>query len=114
MELLASEMPTSNAAAKAAAASESVAPALVPDEPAAAMAALDAEPPCSVGTSSARTTHRISYAAAASKSRVGPKPSAAGFEPRPVAKFSAGLERSTPVSRSPAVVPAPLEVSIYA
>ena len=57
---------------------------------------------------------RISYAAAASKSRVGPKPSAAGFEPRPVAKFSAGLERSTPVSRSPAVVPAPLEVSIYA
>ena len=57
---------------------------------------------------------RISYAAAASKSRVGPKPSAAGFEPRPVAKFSAVLERSTPVSRSPAVVPAPLEVSIYA
>ena len=46
----------------------------------------------------------------ASKSLVGPKPS----EPRPVpaAKFSAGLERSTPVTQ-PAVVPAPLEVSTY-
>ena len=112
MELLASEMPTSNAAAKAAAASESVAPALVPDEPAAAMAALDAEPPCSVGTSSARATHRISYAAAAAKGPVRPKPSAAGFEPRSVAapKFSARRERSTPASQ-PALVTAPLEVS---
>ena len=110
MELLASEMPTSNAAAKAAAASESVAPALVPDEPAAAMAALDAEPPCSVGTSSARTTHRISYAAAAAKGPVRPKPSAAGFEPRPVqaTKFSTGRPAS-----QPAVAPAPLEASMY-
>ena len=54
--------------------------------------------------------HRISYAAAASKS-VGPKPSAAGFEPRAVApsKFSAGPKCSTPAPK-PAVVPAPLEV----
>jgi hypothetical protein len=52
--------------------------------------------------------HRISYAAAAAKS-VGPKPSAAGFERRAVgpSKFSAGLKYS-----KPAVVPAPLEVSI--
>ena len=58
--------------------------------------------------------HRISYAAAAAKS-VGPKPSAAGFEPRPVAapKFSAGIKRSTPACQ-PAVVPAPLEVSVHA
>ena len=45
--------------------------------------------------------HRISYAAVASKS-VGPKPSAAGFEPRAVApsKFSAGPKCSTrPPSR---------------
>ena len=58
--------------------------------------------------------HRISYLAAAAKS-VGPKPSAAGFEPRPVAapKFSAGIKRSTPASQ-PAVVPAPLEVSTHA
>ena len=57
--------------------------------------------------------HRISYAAAASKS-FGPKHSAAGFGPRPVAatKFSAGIKRSTPASQ-PAVVPAPLEVSIF-
>jgi len=54
--------------------------------------------------------HRMSYAAAAAKS-VGPKPSAAGFEPRAVApsKFSAGPKCSTPASK-PAVVPAPLEV----
>ena len=54
--------------------------------------------------------HRISYAAAAAKS-VGPKSSAAGFEPRAVApsKFSAGPKCSTPASK-PAVVPAPLEV----
>ena len=57
--------------------------------------------------------HRISYAAAAAKSAVGPKPSVAGFEPRAFApsKLSAGLKRSTPASQ-PAVVPAPLEVSI--
>ena len=109
MELLASEMPTSNAAATAAAASESAAPALVPG-PAAAMAALDAEPSCSVGTSSARATHRISYAAAAAKGPVRPKPSAAGFEPRPVqaTKFSTGRPAS-----QPAVAPAPLEASMY-
>ena len=54
--------------------------------------------------------HRISYAAAAAKS-VGPKSSAAGFEPRAVApsKFSAGPKCSTPAPK-PAVVPAPLEV----
>ena len=89
----------------------SKAPALMP-KPA---AALDSEPACSVGTSSARATHRNSYAAAAAKPPVRPKPSVAGFEPRPVAapKFSAGLERSTPASEpKPAVVPAPLEVSI--
>ena len=60
--------------------------------------------------------HRISYAAVAAKSAFGPKPSAAGFEPRAVAappKFSAGLKRSTPASQ-PAVVPAPLEVSVHA
>ena len=58
--------------------------------------------------------HRISYSAVAAKSAVGPKPSAAGFEPRAVAppnKFSAGLKRSTPASQ-PAVVAAPLKVSI--
>ena len=82
-----------NPAAAAAAAGVAANPAAMP-EPAAA--------------------HRISYAAVASKSPVGPKPSAAGFEPRPVAapnKISAGLKRSTPASQ-PAVVPAPLEVSI--
>ena len=81
----------SKAAANPAAAEEEVAAAPTPmPEPAAA--------------------HRISYAAVASKS-VGPKPSAAGFEPRAVApsKFSAGPKCSTPASK-PAVVPAPLEV----
>ena len=75
-------------------------------------AALDSEPSCSAGTSSARATHRNSYAAAAAKPAVQPKPSAAGFKPRPVAppKFSAGLERSTPASQ-PAVVDAPIEVA---
>ena len=79
-----------------------------------AAAALDSEPSCSAGTSSARATlHRNSYAAAAAKPAVRPKPSASGFKPRPVAppKFSAGLERSPPASQ-PAVVDAPLEVSI--
>jgi hypothetical protein len=78
-----------------------------------AAAALDSEPSCSAGTSSARATlHRNSYAAAAAKPAVRPKPSAAGFKPRPVAppKFSAGLERSPPASQ-PVVVDAPLEVS---
>ena len=85
----------------------SKAPALMPKP------ALDSEPACSVGTSSARATHRNSYAAAAAKPPVRPKPSVAGFEPRPVAapKFSAGLERPTPASQ-PAVVHAPLEVSM--
>ena len=71
-----------------------------------------AEPSCSAGTSSARETHRNSYAAAAAKPAVRPKPSAAGFKPRPVAppKFSGGLERSPPASQ-PAVVDAPLEVA---
>ena len=81
----------SKAAANPAAAEEEVAAAPTPmPEPAAA--------------------HRISYAAVASKS-VGPKPSAAGFEPRAVApsKFSAGPKCSTPAPK-PAVVPAPLEV----
>ena len=72
----------SKAAANPAAAEEEVAAAPTPmPEPAAA--------------------HRISYAAVASKS-VGPKPSAAGFEPRAVApsKFSAGPKCSTrPPSR---------------
>jgi len=79
-----------------------------------AAAALDSEPSCSAGTSSARAAHRTSYAAAAAKPAVQPKPSAAGFKPRPVAppKFSAGLERSKPPPASqPAVVDAPLEVS---
>ena len=72
-------------------------------------AALDSEPFCSVETSSAPAVYRISYSAAASKPPVRPKPSVAVFEPRPVAapKLSAGLERS-----QPAVVLAPLEVSI--
>ena len=77
-----------------------------------AASALHSEPSCSAGTSSARATHRSSYAAAAAKPAVRPKPSAAGFKPRPVApptKFSAGLERSPPASQ-PAVVDAPLEV----
>ena len=54
--------------------------------------------------------HRMSYAAAAAKS-VGPKPSAAGFEPRAVApsKFSAGTTCST-LATKPAVANAPLEV----
>ena len=84
----------STAAANPAAAAEAVAAAPKPmPEPAAA--------------------HRISYAAAASKSLVGPKPSAAGFEPLPIpaAELSAGLKCSNPGSK-PAVVPAPLEVSI--
>jgi hypothetical protein len=116
LELVASEVAVAfkapeNSAAAAAARAET-APALVP-KPA---AALDSEPFCSVGTSSARATHRNSYAgAAAAKPPVRPKPSAAGFEPRPIAapKFSAGLERSTPASEpEPAVDHAQLEVSI--
>jgi len=82
----------STAAANPAAAAEAVAAAPKPmPEPAAA--------------------HRISYAAAASKSLVGPKPSAAGFEPLPIpaAELSAGLKCSNPGSK-PAMVPAPLEV----
>lgn len=75
-------------------------------------AALDSEPSCSVRPSSARATHRDSYAAAAAKPPVRPKPSAACFKSRPVAapKLLAGLERSTPASQ-PAVVHAPLEAS---
>jgi len=92
---LASEVAVAfKAAANPAAAEEEVAAAPTPmPEPAAA--------------------HRMSYAAVASKS-VGPKPSAAGFEPRAVApsKFSAGPKCSTPASK-PAVVPAPLEVRAY-
>ena len=88
---LASEVAAAfKAAANPAAAEEEVAAAPTPmPEPAAA--------------------HRISYAAVVSKS-IGPKPSAAGFEPRAVAhsKFSAGPKCSTPASK--AVVPAPLEV----
>ena len=104
---LASEVAVANSAA--AVAEVAAAPTPMP-EPA---AALDSVPFCSVETSSAPGVHRISYAAAASKPPVGPKPSAAGFEPRLVAasKFSAGLERSTPASQ-PAVVLAPHEVSI--
>jgi hypothetical protein len=116
LELVASEVAVAFKApensAAAAAARAATAPALVP-KPA---AALDSEPFCSVGTSSARATHRNSYAgAAAAKPPVRPKPSAAGFEPRPIAapKFSAGLERSTPASEpEPAVDHAQLEVSI--
>ena len=94
LELASEVAVASEAAANPAAAEEGVAanPAAMPE-------------PAAAGTS---------YAAAASKSPVGPKPSAAaGFETRPVAapKFSAGLKRSTPASQ-PAVVPAPLEVSI--
>ena len=66
-------------------------------------AALDSEPFCSVETSSAPAVYRISYSAAASKPPVRPKPSRSVAAP----KFSAGLERS-----QPAVVLAPLEVSI--
>ena len=77
--------------------------------------ALDSEPCCSdVETSAAPAVHRISYAAAASKPPVGPEPSAAGLVLRSAvapSKSSAGLKRSTPASQ-PAVVPAPLEVSI--
>ena len=86
-------------------------PALMP-KPA---AALDSEPACSVGTSSARATHRNSYAAAAAKPPVRPKPSAAGIGPRmrsiAASKFSAGPKCSTPAFQ-PAVVPAPPEVII--
>ena len=77
--------------------------------------ALDSEPCCSdVETSTAPAVHRISYAAAASKPPVVPEPSAADIVLRSAvapSKFSAGLKRSTPASQ-PAVVPAPLEVSI--
>ena len=76
--------------------------------------ALDSKPCCSgAEISAAPAAHRISYAAAAAKS-VRPKPSAAGFEPRPVApsKFSAGVKCTTSASK-PAVANAPLEVSIY-
>ena len=105
---LASEVAVANSAA--AVAEGAAAPTPMP-EPA---AALDSEPFCSVETSCAPAVHRISYAAAASKTPVGTKPSAAGgFEPRTVAapKFSADLERSTPAAQ-PAAVHAPLEVSI--
>ena len=77
--------------------------------PAAAAAEVAANPAAMPKPAAA---HRMSYAAAAAKS-VRPKPSAAGFEPRAVApsKFSAGLKRSTPAAQ-PAVVAAPLKVSI--
>ena len=79
-------------------------------EEAAAEVALDSEPCCSgVETFSAPAVHRISYATAASKPPVGPKPSARCSIA--ASKFPAGLKRSTPASQ-PAVVPAPLEVSI--
>ena len=96
LELASDVAVASKAEAKPAAAEEDVAAAPTPmPEPAAA--------------------HRISYAAAAAKSPLGPKTPAAGFEPRPVAasKFSAGPKRSTPaVSRPAVMVPAPLEVSM--
>ena len=106
---LASEVAVASEVAQA---SSEVAPAPKPTpEPA---AALDFEPFCSVETSSAPAVHRISYSAAASKPPVGPKPSAAGFELRSIAasKFSAGLKCSTPAFQ-PAVVSAPLEVSMH-
>ena len=95
LELASDVAVASKAEAKPAAAEEDVAAAPTPmPEPAAA--------------------HRISYAAAAAKSPLGPMTPAAGFEPRPVAasKFSAGPKRSTPVSRPAVMVPAPLEVSM--
>ena len=75
--------------------------------PAAAAAAEVAANPVAMPEPAA--AHRTSYAAAAAKSAVGPKPSAAGFKPRAVAaanNFSAGLKRSNPASQ-PAVVGAP-------
>ena len=106
---VASKAPENSAAA--AAAGVAMAPALM-SKPA---AALDSEPAYSVGTSSARATHRNSYAAAAAKPPVRPKPSAAGIGPRmrsiAASKFSAGPKCSTPAFQ-PAVVPAPPEVII--
>ena len=80
----------------------------------AAVAPKAAENSAAAATALGSGPFRISYAAAASKAPVGPKPSAAGgFEPLTVAapKFLAGLERSTPADQ-PAAVHAPLEVSI--
>ena len=79
-------------------------------EEAAAEVALDSEPCCSgVETFSAPAVHRISYATAASKPPVGPKPSARCSIA--ASKFPAGLKRSTPASQPPVVV-TPLEVRI--
>ena len=60
-------------------------------------------------TFSAPAVHRISYATAASKPPVGPKPSARCSIA--ASKFPAGLKRSTPASQPPVVV-TPLEVRI--
>ena len=98
-------------ASEVASAASEVAPApkSTPDP----VAALDCGPFCSVVTSSAAARYPISYSAAASKPPVGPKPSAAAFQPLSAAssKFSAGLKRSAPASQ-PAVVHAPLEVNM--
>ena len=85
--------------------------ALAPNPTPNPAAALDSEPSCSVVTSSAADP--ITYPAAASKSAVGPKPSAAAFQLRSAAscKFPAGLKRSAPASQ-PAVVLTPLEVNM--
>ena len=97
-------------ASEVASAASEVAPA--PKSTPEPTAALDCGPSRSVVTSSA-AVYPISYSAAASKPPVGPKPSAAAFQPLSAAssKFSAGLKRSAPASQ-PAVVHAPLEVNM--
>ena len=100
--------PEVGVAPKAAANSANSAVAAAPTPMPESEAKLHSEPICGAETSSAPAFHRISYAAAASKPPIGPKPSAAGF--KLASKFS---ERSASACRR-ALVLAPDEVSMHA
>lgn len=97
-------------ASEVAVASE-VAPA--PKPTAGSAAALNSDEPSRSLVRSSATGYPISYAAAASKPPVGPKPSAAAFlHSAASSKFSAGPKYSAPASQPAVVLAPPLKVSI--